>query len=77
MPIYNLHPSPGVAAKIGFWVSQVPTTLDINVSPTPPYNVIASLRNTPQIVEVLSAVTTLWGTPPTRPTTPTAGAVPS
>ena len=61
--VYNLRPSPGVAAKLGFLVAEVPVTLDVGVSPDHPYNVVASLRNTSQITEVLSSVTTLWGNP--------------
>ncbi|HEX8690547.1 MAG TPA: hypothetical protein VF729_09930 [Solirubrobacterales bacterium] len=61
--VYNLRPSPGVAAKLGFIVAEVPVTLNVGVTSTHPYNVIASLRNTSQITEVLSAVTTLWGNP--------------
>ncbi|HEX8689651.1 MAG TPA: hypothetical protein VF729_05355 [Solirubrobacterales bacterium] len=63
VPIYNLRPSPGVAGKLGFWVANVPNTLDVNASPKYPYNIVASLSNASQAVEVLSAVTTLWGNP--------------
>lgn len=63
IPVYNLEPPPGVAAKIGFWLTTVPLTVDIGVSPTPPYNVIASVKNTPQTLEVLGSSLTLWGNP--------------
>ena len=63
VPVYNLRPSPGVAGKLGFWVANVPNTLDVNASPKYPYNIVASLSNASQAVEVLSAVTTLWGNP--------------
>ena len=63
VPVYNLRPSPGVAGKLGFWVANVPTTLDVKASPAHPYNIVASLSNASQAVEVLSAVTTLWGNP--------------
>jgi hypothetical protein len=63
VPIYNLRPSPGVAAKQGFWVGGVAVTLDVVVSPDFPYNVIAQLHNTSQITEVLASDVTLWGTP--------------
>lgn len=63
VPVYNLRPSPGTAAKLGFWVAGVPNTLTVSVRPSFPYNVIASLSNASQIVEVLGAVTTLWGNP--------------
>ena len=63
VPVYNLRPSPGVAGKMGFWVGGVPTTLDVKASPVYPYNIVASLSNAAQAVEVLSAITILWGTP--------------
>jgi hypothetical protein len=61
--VYNLRPSPGVAAKLGFIISEVPITVDVGVAPHPPYNVLAQLHNTSQITEVLSSVLTVWGNP--------------
>jgi hypothetical protein len=61
--IHNLEASPGFAAKLGFWVGGVPTTIDVGVNPVYPHNVIASLSNASQIVEVLSSEATLWGVP--------------
>ncbi|HYP55123.1 MAG TPA: hypothetical protein VEQ41_02320 [Solirubrobacterales bacterium] len=61
--VHNLEPSPGTAAKIGFWVGGVPTTVDLSVNPDYPHNVVASLINASQIVEVLSSEATLWGNP--------------
>lgn len=61
--IYNMRPSPGVAAKLGFEVGGVAITLDVGVTPDPPYNVLATLSNTSQIVEVIQSETILWGTP--------------
>jgi hypothetical protein len=34
--VYNLKPPPGVAAKIGFWASLVPVTVELTISPNPP-----------------------------------------
>jgi hypothetical protein len=62
-PLYNLEPTPGTAAKIGFWVVDVPIVLTVTARPTPPYNVTATLANTSQIVEVFNSTTTLWGNP--------------
>jgi hypothetical protein len=61
--IHNMDPSPGSAAKLGFWVGGVPTTVDVGVNPAYPHNVVASLVNAAQIVEVLSSEATLWGVP--------------
>ena len=62
-PLYNLEPTPGTAAKIGFWVVDVPIILSVTARPTPPYNIVATLANTSQIVEVFNSTTTLWGNP--------------
>ena len=61
--VHNMEPSPGTAAKIGFWVGGVPTTIDLAVNPSYPHDVVASLSNASQIVEVLSSEATLWGNP--------------
>jgi hypothetical protein len=61
--VYNMQPSPGVAAKLGFIVAETPITLDVGIAPTFPYNVTAQLRNTSQITEVLRSETILWGNP--------------
>ncbi len=61
--IHNMEPSPGFAAKLGFWVGGVPTTINVGVNPAYPHNVVASLVNAAQIVEVLSSEATLWGVP--------------
>jgi hypothetical protein len=63
LPVYNLQPSPGVAQKQGFIIQEVPVTVNAIPSPTSPYNVIASLSNTSQVLEVFSSELTLWGNP--------------
>jgi hypothetical protein len=61
--VYNLEPPPGVAAKIGFWAGEVPVTVELGVSPDPPYNIVGRLRNTSQTLEVLRSELVLWGNP--------------
>ncbi|HWM55696.1 MAG TPA: hypothetical protein VNO20_09940 [Solirubrobacterales bacterium] len=63
VPVYNIEPPPGVAQKIGFSVISVPVTIDLGVSESPPYNVLASLRNIPQAVSFYGSEVTLWGNP--------------
>ncbi|HYP55737.1 MAG TPA: hypothetical protein VEQ41_05470, partial [Solirubrobacterales bacterium] len=63
VPVYSLLPSPGVAAKLGFYVAELPVTIDISPAQSSPYNVVASLRNTSQIAEVLGSEFTIWGNP--------------
>jgi hypothetical protein len=36
LPIYDLPPGPGTAAKLGFIVSDVPITIELGVNPDPP-----------------------------------------
>ncbi len=61
--VYNLTPPPGVAQKIGFYVIIVPVTVELGVNESPPYNVVASLPNTPNVVPVFRSEVTLWGVP--------------
>ena len=62
-PVYLLEPAPGSAGKIGFSVEGVPTTVDLGLSQSPPYNVLARLRNISGLLEVVSSKLTVWGNP--------------
>jgi hypothetical protein len=62
-PVYNLEAAPRTAAKVGFWVQNVPVTVDLGLSESPPYNVVATLTNVSQILEFLGGELTLWGVP--------------
>jgi hypothetical protein len=62
-PLYNLEPSPGKAAKLGFVAQSEPVTIDVGASESPPYNLVASSRNVSQVVEVTGAEVTIWGVP--------------
>ena len=61
--VYNLDPPPGVAAKLGFWATTVPVTVDLTVNPEPPHNVIASVTNVSQTVAFFASDFTIWGDP--------------
>jgi hypothetical protein len=63
LAVYNLEPSPGAPAKFGFWVADVPITVELGINEAPPYNVQAKLRDTAQTVEVLSSDLIVWGNP--------------
>jgi hypothetical protein len=64
VPVYNLTPPPGVAAKIGFTVAQlVPVAVEAGVNPNPPYNVIGSVANISQALPFFGATLTIWGFP--------------
>ncbi|HXS34728.1 MAG TPA: hypothetical protein VN758_13235 [Solirubrobacterales bacterium] len=62
-PIYNLIPSPHEAARLSFRVQGVVTTLDLGVSETPPYNVVATTNRISQVFEFQRAKVTIWGSP--------------
>jgi hypothetical protein len=62
-PAFNLIPPPGVLAKIGFIFFRVPVVMEIRVNQDPPYNLIASLRNTSTAESIGGAGVTLWGVP--------------
>lgn len=62
-PVYNLEPSPGSAAKLGFVVLEVPLVIEIGVDQSWPYNLVARFEEVPQAVYVLGAQLTVWGDP--------------
>lgn len=62
--VYNLAPPPGAVAKFGFWTAGVvPVTIDIGVSPDPPYNLEARLTNVNEPAPVYGSELTIWGNP--------------
>jgi hypothetical protein len=63
VPVYNLTPPPGVAAKLGFIVIFVPVTIEVGVNSDPPFNLLATLTNIPNTLPVFRSALTLWGTP--------------
>jgi hypothetical protein len=63
VPVYNVDPPPGVAATLGFIVLNVPVTIDVRVSPAPPYNLVAELRDISQAVLIYRSDVVLWGNP--------------
>jgi hypothetical protein len=62
-PLYNLQPTPGSAARLGFNVLRTPITLTIGTAEEFPYQVVAHTRNISQILEFFSAEVTVWGVP--------------
>jgi hypothetical protein len=62
VPVFNLTPPPGVAAKIGFIVVNVPVTLEIGINDGAPNNVTAGQLNIPQVA-FFGARVQLWGIP--------------
>jgi hypothetical protein len=62
-PVYNLTPTPGSVARLGFNVASTPVAIAVNPEGSPPYRVVAHTRNVSQILEFYSAELTLWGVP--------------
>jgi hypothetical protein len=64
VPVYNLVPPPGVAAKIGFIAfPKIPVTVEIGVNGQEPNNVVANVVNVPQVVEFYGSSLEIWGIP--------------
>ena len=63
IPLYNLEPSPGVAASFGFTASGVPVLFDAQVTSRDGYHVQVVVRDTSQTLGVLGTSVTLWGLP--------------
>jgi hypothetical protein len=62
--LYNLETSPGVAAKLGFWVNPgIPVTIEAWLSETSPNPIVAGPTNISQLAEVVGSKLTLWGVP--------------
>jgi hypothetical protein len=63
VPVYNLVPLQGEVARFGIIVYGVPVTVDLKVSETAPYEVVASLPNVSQAVRFYGSTVFIWGNP--------------
>ncbi|HVQ58616.1 MAG TPA: hypothetical protein VMS60_06875 [Solirubrobacterales bacterium] len=63
VPVYNLAPSPGSAAKLGFVALNVPIVIDVGVSEKFPHNLVAHLEDIPQALLFYGSRLTIWGNP--------------
>jgi hypothetical protein len=62
-PLFNLTPGPGEPARFGLTAGGVSVVIDTEVDPDDEYRIIATVRNTTQLAEILSSTVTIWGTP--------------
>jgi hypothetical protein len=62
-PVFNLPPTPGSAARIGFLGFSVPVTMAVGVEEAPPYNLVTRLADIPQTAPFYGADLVLWGNP--------------
>ncbi len=63
VPVFNLSPSVGEPARFGFYVINVPVTLDTSIRTGSDYGVTVSVNNISQNVPLVSSQVTLWGNP--------------
>jgi hypothetical protein len=63
IPVFNLPPAQGEPARFGFKAAGVPIVVDTRVDPDDGYRIIASVQNTTQLAQFLSATVSLWGAP--------------
>jgi hypothetical protein len=63
LPVYNVTPSPGVAASLGFIALNVPITVNVGLSETAPYHLVAQSTNISQALLFYDSVLTIWGNP--------------
>jgi hypothetical protein len=63
VPLFNLEPGAGEPARLGLTAGGVSAVIDTEVDPEDQYRIIASVQNTTQLAQILSATVTIWGTP--------------
>jgi hypothetical protein len=63
VPLYNLSPTPGSVARLGFIVETVPVTVEVGVSQEWPYRVVGAATQVSQALEFFGAELTIWGVP--------------
>jgi hypothetical protein len=62
-PVFNMQPRYGEPARFGFIAEVVPVIIDTELRPDREYAVIAKAEGASSLVPLLSANTTIWGTP--------------
>ncbi len=63
-PVFNLVPPPGVLMRLGFRVADTANVIvDFELSPAPPYRLLANVGEFPQAVKLFGAKLQLWGVP--------------
>jgi hypothetical protein len=63
-PVFNLAPPPGVLVRLGFRVGDVANVVaDFGLSPEPPYDVVATIDDIPEAIEIFGLELQLWGDP--------------
>jgi len=63
VPLYDVEPAPGEAARFGMLPANVPVFIDATVRTGGDYGVTVHVQNVTQVVTFLSSEVTVWGTP--------------
>jgi hypothetical protein len=63
VPLYNLEPAPGEAARFGFFPLKTPVFLDSSVRAGEDYGVTTRVENITQVAALLASEVTVWGVP--------------
>ncbi|MBK5219103.1 MAG: hypothetical protein JJE35_04870 [Thermoleophilia bacterium] len=63
VPVYSLAPPPGVTAQLGFVALDVPVTISVGLSDSPPYRLEAKTTNISQALLFYDAELSVWGDP--------------
>jgi len=63
VPLFNLTPGAGEPARLGITAGGASVVIDTEVDPNNEYRILATVRNTTQLAQLLSSTVTIWGTP--------------
>lgn len=63
VPLFNLEPPPGVAARLGAFALVSPVVLEVSVRTGSDYGLTVDMRNLTQFLPVLRGSLKLWGVP--------------
>lgn len=63
VPVYNLVPPDGVAARFAFQVASVVVMIDMRVASDGDYHLVADLRDLATLLQIHGSKLTLWGVP--------------
>lgn len=63
VPVYNLVPPQGVAARFAFQVASVVVMIDMSVASDGDYHLVANLRDLATLLQIHGSKLTLWGVP--------------
>jgi hypothetical protein len=62
-PIFNLPPAEGEPARFGFAVKGTVVVIGTSVDPDDEYQIVAEVRNTSQLADILASTIVIWGNP--------------